>query len=88
MSSNRWQTTKKKPNAAQRKAAAQEQARQKCQQGKHIMTPTFRPSETVCLICGFVLYCPVCFQQQQLQVAGAHAHSLMCQVHQKVEVRV
>jgi len=87
-STQRWATTRKKqPTAAERRAAAYEQALLNCQQGMHTDTPTFRPGETVCIICGLVVYCPVCLDVHHLSYPTAHAHPLICLAHQQTKVQ-
>ncbi len=87
-STQRWATTsKKQPTAAEHKAAERKQALLNCQQGNHSSIPTFRPGETVCLICGLVVYCPVCLDMNHLSYPTAHAHPLTCSTHQHVRVQ-
>ncbi len=79
-------TTRKKPlTAAERRAAARAQALLDCQRGRHSATPTFRAGETVCLVCGLVVYCPVCLDENHLVYPSAHAHQLTCSTHRHVE---
>ncbi len=88
-STQRWATThKKQTTAAERRAAAREQALLDCQQGMHSTTPTFRPGETVCMTCGLVVYCPVCLDVQHLSYPSAHAHPLTCSMHRQAGVQI
>jgi len=81
--------THKKPlAAAERRAAERKQALLDCQQGRHSATPTFRPGETMCLICGLVVYCPVCLDVHHLFYPTAHAHPLTCVTHQHAGVQM
>jgi hypothetical protein len=84
----RWTTTRKRLTAEEQRAAAHAQALAQCATGAHTETPTFRPGEVVCLICGRVVYCPLCLQENQLPPPQAHrAFPLACATHQKREVQ-
>ncbi len=87
MTTRRWATTRKRPTAAEQQAAAREKALEQCRIGHHTATPTFRPSETVCLICGMVVYCPDCLYDNHLQVPQVHAYPVLCSTHKKAEVQ-
>ena len=82
---SRWE--KKRPTAAEKRAAAREKALEQCAKGNHTDTPTFRPGETVCTTCGIVNYCPECLQESNLQPPFAHAFPVLCAIHKKVEAR-
>ncbi len=84
MNTRRW-TTHKRPTAIEQRATAREKALDQCGKGQHTSTPTFRPGETVCTICGMVLYCPDCLKQYQLQLPLVHAYPVLCLSHKKVE---
>jgi len=85
----RWTTTHKRPTVAEQRAAAREKALAQCAGGYHTSTPTFRPGETVCLVCGSVVYCPDCLSENQLSLSQAHhAYPLACSTHKKVQVQV
>jgi hypothetical protein len=84
-STQRWR--KKAPAAAEKRAIAREKALEHCQQGYHSFTATFRPSESVCLICGLVKYCPQCLEEANLHEPYHHAFPRTCATHQKAEVR-
>ncbi len=85
-STQRW--TKKRPTAAEQRAAAHAQALAKCAKGEHTETPTFRPGETVCLICSRVIYCPKCLQENHLSLPQAQrAFPLTCSTHRKAQVQ-
>lgn len=85
----RWaESRKKQPTAAERRDAAREQALLNCQQGMHNDTPTFRPGERVCLVCGRVVYCPLCLDENHLVFPSSHAYPLTCPTHRRVEVQV
>ncbi len=64
------------------------QALEQCAKGHHSSTPTFRPGETVCLVCGLVLYCPDCLNESHLQPPFVHAFPKVCPTHQKAQVQV
>lgn len=83
----RWTTPRKRPTAAEQRAAAREQALEQCAKGHHSSTPTFRPGETVCLVCGLVLYCPDCLNESHLQPPFVHAFPKVCPTHQKAQVQ-
>ncbi len=88
MTTRRWTTTtRKRPTAAEQRAAAREKALEQCAKGHHTHTPTFRPGETVCLICGIVFYCPACLHESHLQPPLTHAYAFPCPTHQKAEVQ-
>ncbi len=87
MSGTRWATTRKRPTAAEQRAAAREKALENCLHGSHTATPTFRPGETVCTTCGMVVYCPPCLQENRLQVTQVHAYPVLCSTHQNAEVK-
>lgn len=79
--------TKKSPTAAQRRTAQMQQALAQCGKGEHQTMPTFRCGEKVCLICGVVLYCPTCLQENSLSVApGERVYAFPCPIHRHVEV--
>jgi len=83
----RWDTTKPKYTAADRKAQAHVAALKRCSQGQHHMSATFRPGEQVCLTCGIVIYCPGCLREQNLQpLQQGKAYALECSVHEGVQV--
>jgi hypothetical protein len=85
-STQRW--TKKRPTAAEQRAAAHAKALAQCAAGEHSETPTFRPGEVVCLICSRVVYCPDCLQENHLPPPQAQrAYPLTCPVHQKAQVQ-
>ena len=52
-----------------------------CRRGHHTWTHTFRPSEELCLLCGLVTYCPVCFDEQHLMPAR-RGRPFECEQHQ------
>jgi hypothetical protein len=86
--SRRWATPRTRLTAAQQRATAHAQALAKCATGEHNETPTFRPGETVCLVCGRVIYCPDCLSENRLPLPQAHrAFPLLCSIHQKQEVQ-
>lgn len=77
---------RRKPlTVVERRAAARNRARLDCQRGRHSATPTFRAGETVCLVCGLVVYCPVCLDENHLVYPSAHAHPLTCSTHRHGE---
>ena len=85
-STQRW--TKKRLTAEEQRAIAHAHALAKCATGAHTETPTFRPGETVCLICGRVVYCPDCLSENHVPLPQAHrAFPLACATHQKREVQ-
>ncbi len=84
---SRWTMTSKRPTASERRAAAREQALEECRKGYHTSTPTFRPSETVCITCGMVNYCLDCLHENKLQLPLVHAFSVACPTHKKAEVQ-
>ncbi len=87
MSKRRW--AKKRLTAAEQRARAREQALEQCEKGNHTKTPTFRPGEQICTSCGLVVYCPVCLDRQNLQVAAQRrTFPLLCETHRYVEVQV
>jgi hypothetical protein len=74
--------------ARERRAIEHARALAECKQGRHNTTPTFRPGETVCLVCALVVYCPVCLQKNNLPPPQAHrAFPLVCGLHQQQEVQ-
>ena len=78
----------KKPTAKEQSALRRTQALAHCQLGKHTSTKTFRISEEVCTVCGFITYCPGCLKQQNLSLpVSEHARALECSTHQHVEVQ-
>jgi hypothetical protein len=82
----RWQQ-KPKPTATQQRATRRTYNLANCQQGKHLLTPTFRAGEQVCTSCGVVLYCPECLTVHNLSVTRAErAYPLACSLHAKAEV--
>jgi hypothetical protein len=85
-STQRW--AKPRPTAEQQRAAAHARALAKCATGTHHETPTFRPGETLCLICGRVVYCPDCLSLNHLPLTQAHrAFPLECPAHRKAQVQ-
>jgi hypothetical protein len=89
MRNKRWTPTKKRPTAAEQRAAQQEKALADCQQGRHLLTPTFRAGEHVCTSCGTVLYCPECLMVHHLPATHAErAYPLACATHTKAQVQV
>jgi hypothetical protein len=84
----RWATSRKRLTAEEQRAAAHAQALAQCATGAHTETPTFRPGETVCLICGRVVYCPDCLSENHSPLPQAQrAFPLACPPHQKREVQ-
>ncbi len=88
MNTRKWTTTRKRPTAAEQRATAKAKAQEQCKKGNHTTTATFRPSETVCLVCGMVVYCPNCLNDNRLQVPQVHAYPIVCQTHKNAEVQV
>ncbi len=82
-------TTRRKPlTVAERRATERAQALFDCRQGRHSATPTFRPGETVCLVCGRVAYCPECLDASHLPYPTAtHAYPLTCLAHQPADAQ-
>ena len=80
-------TARRKPlTATERRAVECARAFAACQQGRHSSTPTFRPGETVCLVCGIVVYCPLCLDVSHLPYpTAARAYPLTCLTHQAGE---
>jgi len=81
----RWK--KKQPTAAQKRAVLRERELANCQQGNHNFTKTFKPSESVCLTCGLVVYCALCLEENKLPVPYNHAFLRFCPTHMKAEVK-
>ena len=70
----------------QKREAAIAQVR--CAQGWHRMTPTFRPGEQVCTLCGVVTFCPVCLEEQHLPPSrSTRAFPSMRLVHQQAQAQ-
>jgi hypothetical protein len=89
MTERRWTTPRTHLTAAQQRTAARAQALAKCAIGEHTETPTFRPGEVVCLVCGRVVYCPDCLSENHLLPPQAQrAFPLTCSMHRKREVQV
>ena len=88
MNTRKWTTTCTRPTAAEQRATAKAKALEQCKQGNHTTTPTFRPSETVCLVCGMVVYCPTCLNENHLQPPQVHAYPIVCHTHKNAEVQV
>lgn len=83
----RWQQ-KPKPTVKQQQAPRRTYNLVNCQQGKHLLTPTFRAGEQVCTSCGVVLYCPHCLSIHHLPPSCAErAYPLPCPLHVKAEVQ-
>jgi hypothetical protein len=76
--------SKRKPPVAQQRQRAQAFLLQACQEHRHRTTPTFRPSETLCRVCGAVFYCPACFKEQQL-LPAKNGHPRVCLTHRARE---
>lgn len=79
-------TPNKKPTVEQQRQQHKAALLQACKEGRHSKTPTFRPSETVCLGCGVIFYCPGCFKQHELTPAK-HTHVLWCFTHRQAGVQ-
>lgn len=79
-------TRKKKPSAAEQKAARHTQALTDCKQGKHTLRNTFRPREQVCIVCGVVFYCATCLKQATFLPHPINAYVFPCTEHRTVEV--
>jgi hypothetical protein len=79
---------KKALTAAEKRAIEREKALAQCAEGKHNFTATFRLSESVCLTCGLVKYCPQCLQENTLPEPYNHAFPRVCATHQKATVQV
>ena len=74
--------------AEERRAVERARAFVDCKQGRHHTTPTFRPGETVCLVCGMVVYCPPCLDAYHLPSPTAErAFPLPCLAHQATNVQ-
>jgi len=85
----KWTSTRKKQTAKEVSATLRTAALADCQRGNHTHTPTFRPGETMCTVCGLVLYCPTCLTQHNLRVpANMLAFPRDCALHQPNEVQV
>lgn len=87
MNTRKWTAMPPRLTAAERRAVAHAKALDQCRQGQHSSTPTFRPSETVCLICGMVVYCPYCLKDSHLLSPQVHAYPMVCPAHQNAEVQ-
>jgi hypothetical protein len=65
-------------------ATAYTSALTNCKQGYHTLTPTFRPGEKLCLICGVVYSCPFCVREHNLPpVTSQLVFVLLCDKHKK-----
>ncbi len=84
MKTRKWTTTRKRPTAAEQRTLAREKALEQCSKGYHTHTPSFRPSELVCTICGMVVYCPDCLNHCQL-LPLVHAYPVTCSHHRSIE---
>ena len=88
MNPRRWTTTKKPATQKEKSALQITKALADCRQGKHSLTPTFRPGEHVCQFCSVVLYCFPCLTENDLKLpTSLHAFPLDCVKHQKVQVQ-
>lgn len=68
--------------AAERRRVARARALEECRYGRHSMTPTFRTSEQVCIVCGLVTYCPDCLDAAHLlHPQREHAYPVECMQH-------
>jgi len=88
MNTRKWTTTRKRPTAAEQRATAKAKAQEQCKKGNHTTTATFRPSETVCFVCGMVVYCPNCLNDSHLQPVLVHSYPIICHTHKNAEVQV
>ena len=87
---SRWNThiRKKKPTLEEQRQQARAAQLEKCKQGQHAHTPTFRPGEQTCTACGIVVYCPLCLQHHHLAPSTSQqAYPLVCSEHRKVTVQ-
>lgn len=82
----RWQRLRQTHEPSATRRTAEHSA---CQRGEHTMTATFRPGETLCLVCGLVLYCPACLTEQHLPApTNRRAFVTLCAVHQHQKTEV